>query len=100
MKRTPLLPERSSDSTVIFAGLKSPDSEFGLGGSVWTTDLREGERVALQIDSGIVFVNSISKSDPRMPFGGTKQSGIGRELGRYGMMEFINAKGVNVYENV
>lgn len=73
-------------------------SEFGLGGSVWTRDLSRGEAVAMQIDSGIVFVNSISKSDPRMPFGGIKNSGIGRELGRYGMMEFANAKGVSVYE--
>jgi succinate-semialdehyde dehydrogenase / glutarate-semialdehyde dehydrogenase len=75
------------------------NSEFGLAGSVWTRDLSRGEKIAMQIESGIVFVNSIAKSDPRMPFGGIKKSGTGRELGRYGLMEFVNAKGVNIYEN-
>jgi acyl-CoA reductase-like NAD-dependent aldehyde dehydrogenase len=73
------------------------DSEFGLGGSVWTRDLERGIRVARQVESGTLFVNSITKSDPRMPFGGVKSSGIGRELSKYGLKEFVNVKGINVY---
>lgn len=75
------------------------DSDFGLGGSVWTRDLQQGERIARRLECGTAFVNSIVKSDPRMPFGGVKQSGLGRELGRYGLMEFVNVKGLNIYES-
>lgn len=74
------------------------DSVFGLGGCVWSRDLERGERVARRLESGTVFVNSIVKSDPRMPFGGVKQSGLGRELSWYGLREFTNVQGVNVYE--
>jgi succinate-semialdehyde dehydrogenase/glutarate-semialdehyde dehydrogenase len=74
-------------------------SEFGLGGSVWTRDLAAGERVARQVESGTLFVNSITKSDPRMPFGGVKNSGLGRELSHYGLKEFVNVKGINIYEH-
>ncbi len=73
-------------------------SEFGLGGSIWTRDLKKGTAIAEKIESGTVFVNSFTKSDPRMPFGGIKKSGIGRELSKYGLREFVNIKGINVYE--
>ncbi len=68
------------------------DSPFGLGGSVWTRDSQRGERIARQIQSGATFVNGIVKSDPRLPFGGTKNSGYGRELSHHGITEFVNAK--------
>ena len=73
-------------------------TEFGLGGCVWTQDIERGIRIASQVEAGTVFVNSITKSDPRMPFGGIKKSGIGRELGKFGIREFTNVKGLNVYE--
>jgi succinate-semialdehyde dehydrogenase/glutarate-semialdehyde dehydrogenase len=68
------------------------DSEFGLGGSVWTRDSARGERVARQLECGCAFVNGLVKSDPRLPFGGVKHSGYGRELSRLGIREFLNAK--------
>jgi succinate-semialdehyde dehydrogenase/glutarate-semialdehyde dehydrogenase len=68
------------------------DSEFGLGGSVWTQDAARGERVARRLECGCAFVNGLVKSDPRLPFGGVKHSGYGRELSRLGMHEFMNAK--------
>jgi len=73
-------------------------TEFGLGASVWGQDVRRSEKVARQITSGFVTVNNIVVSDPRMPFGGVKHSGIGRELSRYGILEFTNIKSVRLYE--
>ena len=67
-------------------------SDFGLGGSVWTRDVECGEHVARQVQSGAVFVNGMVKSDPRLPFGGIKNSGYGRELCYHGMLEFVNQK--------
>jgi len=67
-------------------------SRFGLGGSVWTRDTQRGEQLARQIQAGAVFVNGLVKSDPRLPFGGIKASGYGRELSHYGMHEFVNHK--------
>ena len=68
------------------------DSRFGLGGSVWAQDLARGERIARQLQCGAAFVNSFVKSDPRIPFGGVKASGYGRELSHHGIHEFVNAK--------
>ena len=68
------------------------DSIFGLGGSVWTRDVIRGEAVARKINTGAVFVNGLTKSDPRLPFGGIKNSGYGRELAEYGIKEFVNIK--------
>lgn len=68
------------------------DSRFGLGGSVWTSDPARGERVARRLECGCAFVNGIVKSDPRLPFGGIKASGYGRELAHHGLREFLNAK--------
>lgn len=67
---------------------------FGLGASVWTRDLERGERVARQIESGMVFINEMTMSLPAMPFGGTKRSGYGRELAGYGIKEFVNTKSI------
>ncbi len=68
------------------------ESEFGLGGSVWTRDVKRGEDLARRMQSGATFVNGYVKSDPRLPFGGTKRSGYGRELSHHGMHEFVNIK--------
>lgn len=70
------------------------DSRYGLGASIWTRDLARGERVAARIEAGAVFVNGMVKSDPRLPFGGIKKSGYGRELSHYGLKEFVNIKTV------
>ena len=70
------------------------DSRFGLGGSVWTQDIDRGERLARQLQCGSAFVNGLVKSDPRLPFGGVKASGYGRELSHHGLYEFVNAKTV------
>ncbi len=73
------------------------DTEFGLGASVWTRDLNRADEIAKRINSGLFFVNNAVKSDPRMPFGGVKHSGIGRELSRYGLLEMVNIKTVQIY---
>jgi succinate-semialdehyde dehydrogenase / glutarate-semialdehyde dehydrogenase len=70
------------------------NSRFGLGASVWTQDEKKAERFCREIEAGAVFVNQLVKSDPRMPFGGIKNSGYGRELSSYGIKEFCNIKSV------
>jgi succinate-semialdehyde dehydrogenase/glutarate-semialdehyde dehydrogenase len=69
-------------------------SRYGLGASVWTGDAARGERLARRLQCGVAFVNEVVKSDPRLPFGGIKNSGYGRELSRLGIQEFVNAKTV------
>jgi len=76
------------------------DSEYGLGASIWTQDLDKAERLSSIIESGMVSVNNVVASDPRVPFGGLKKSGFGRELSRYGMLEFVNIKSVRFYDQL
>jgi succinate-semialdehyde dehydrogenase/glutarate-semialdehyde dehydrogenase len=88
-----IIPVRDEDEAIAIAN----DSSFGLGGAVITRDLARGERIAAEmIESGCVFVNDNVRSDPRLPFGGIKESGYGRELSAYGIKEFVNIKSVYV----
>ena len=73
-------------------------SRYGLGASVWTEDLRRGEELTRRIDAGMTFVNGLVRSDPRLPFGGVKESGYGRELAADGIREFTNKKTVWIQE--
>jgi succinate-semialdehyde dehydrogenase/glutarate-semialdehyde dehydrogenase len=77
---------RDADEAIVLAN----DSPYGLGGNLWSKDLPRAESLARRIDTGQVFINGMTASDPRLPFGGTKQSGYGRELSEYGIKEFVN----------
>jgi succinate-semialdehyde dehydrogenase / glutarate-semialdehyde dehydrogenase len=72
------------------------DNPFGLGAAVFTRDVARGERIARQLEAGCTFINALVASDPRLPFGGIKASGYGRELGTYGIKEFVNLKTVYI----
>lgn len=76
------------------------DTQYGLGASIWTQDLEKAEKLSRKVSSGIVSVNNVVASDPRVPFGGVKKSGFGRELSRYGMLEFVNIKSVRFYDDL
>jgi succinate-semialdehyde dehydrogenase/glutarate-semialdehyde dehydrogenase len=79
---------KDEEATIALAN----DSDFGLGGSVFTKDVARGKRLASRIDTGMMFINSISWSDAELPFGGIKDSGYGRELGDMGIQQFVNKK--------
>ncbi len=83
-----IIPVKDAEEAIAVAN----DSRFGLGGSVWSRDIKKAEEVARRVESGAVFVNGMTKSDPRLPFGGVKKSGYGRELSHYGIKEFVNIK--------
>jgi succinate-semialdehyde dehydrogenase/glutarate-semialdehyde dehydrogenase len=73
------------------------DSDFGLGGSVWTNDVARGKRVASRVETGMMFINNIDWTDAELPFGGIKDSGYGRELGGMGIQQFVNKKLVRTH---
>ena len=76
------------------------NSEYGLGASVWTSDLEKANKYSKIVQSGVISINNVVVSDPRVPFGGIKNSGFGRELSRYGMLEFTNIKTVRFYDQL
>ena len=85
-----IIPVKDAEEAIAVAN----DTEFGLGASLWTQDVVLGETLARKIQSGAVFVNGMAVSDPRLPFGGIKRSGYGRELSHFGIREFVNIKSI------
>ena len=75
------------------------DSRYGLAASIWTRDVQKGIDLAKLLEAGGVFINALVKSDPRLPFGGIKKSGYGRELDGHGIMEFVNIKTIAISQS-
>ena len=90
----PVIVVKDEDEAVRLAN----DTEYGLGASIWCRNIERAERLAVRLEVGTVAINDMVKSDPRLPFGGVKKSGIGRELSHYGLTEFVNIKSVVVKE--
>jgi succinate-semialdehyde dehydrogenase / glutarate-semialdehyde dehydrogenase len=90
----PVISVKDENEAVIIAN----STEFGLGAEVWSGNLEKAERLAKKIRSGFVAVNGMVRSDPRLPFGGSKKSGVGRELSHYGLKQFVNVKTIVVNE--
>jgi succinate-semialdehyde dehydrogenase/glutarate-semialdehyde dehydrogenase len=90
----PIVTVKNEDEAIAAAN----NTEYGLGAAIWTKDTARAERLARRIDAGFVAVNDMVRSDPRLPFGGVKKSGVGRELSHYGLFEFVNIKTVVVKE--
>jgi succinate-semialdehyde dehydrogenase/glutarate-semialdehyde dehydrogenase len=89
-----LIKAKNEDEAIALAN----DSRYGLGGNLWTKNIDKGIDLAKKISSGSVFINSMVKSEPALPFGGVKKSGYGRELSRHGILEFVNMKTITVTE--
>jgi len=89
---TPIIEVKDEEEAIRVAN----DTPFGLGASLWTRDEDKAHRYARRIETGSVFVNEMVKSDPRLPFGGIKNSGYGRELSEEGIREFVNTKTVYI----
>lgn len=87
-----IIPVKDTEEAIAVAN----DSPFGLGGAVWSRDLKKAEMVARRVETGAMFVNGMTKSDPRLPFGGVKKSGYGRELSHFGIREFVNIKVISI----
>jgi succinate-semialdehyde dehydrogenase/glutarate-semialdehyde dehydrogenase len=98
----PVFKEETFGPVVAFIVVKNEEeaikfannSQFGLGAAIWTQDQERGEKIGRKIEAGAVFINGLVKSDPRLPFGGVKNSGFGRELSHYGIKEFCNIKSI------
>ena len=90
----PIITVKDEDEAINLAN----NTEYGLGAAIWSKDTARAERLARRIESGFVAINDMVRSDPRLPFGGVKKSGVGRELSHYGLKEFVNIKTVVVKE--
>jgi succinate-semialdehyde dehydrogenase / glutarate-semialdehyde dehydrogenase len=90
----PIIRVKGEDEAIEVAN----DTKYGLGASIWSRDVERAERLSRRIEAGSIAINDMVKSDPRLPFGGVKKSGIGRELSHYGLKEFLNIKTVVVRE--
>jgi succinate-semialdehyde dehydrogenase/glutarate-semialdehyde dehydrogenase len=73
-------------------------TEFGLGAAIWSRNIKRAEKLAKNIEAGVVVINDMVQSNPRLPFGGIKKSGVGRELSYYGIKEFVNIKSISIQE--